>query len=361
MNGFAAWLRHPLVLPGLGMLLGISGILTIASSAFLREEPLYHAGRQLLFLLAGLLIYLSIARIPFRKIMELLPCIAGAGFLLLAGLPLAGMTVNGMRGWYDLGVVQFQPSEVIRGIILLWLASLAGENGYQDAREAAFFWLWSFAALGLILMQPDFGTGSVYAATVLLLFYLGNGSLRWLAGIFSGGVLALGVLILKRPYVLRRFAAFWDPGADPEGAGWHIRQFFLTVAHGGWFGAKMGNSWWSGAYLPLAHNDSAYAVIAETLGLLGGAVLSAGLALLCLVLGLRALAPERTLLERLYLGGAALMIAVQSLVHIGVNVGMLPPTGLTLPFFSYGGSAMIGIWLMLGIAGAMEQEKNDER
>ena len=330
------------LVPATAFLIALWGVLTITASQYETARPLFLAGRQLLFVLAGTAVMLTAARIPFSAHLRLRLIYAVPALLLLLLLPAAGIRINGMRGWYSLGDWSIQPSELGKGIWLLLIAA-AGLRWKPIA-------LWSMLWIVPILLQPDFGTAAVYIAGLFCVWYSGGG--RWKA-LCATGLLALvaaGVFLRYNAYAWRRLTAFWNPEASPRGAGWHIFQFQLAVAHGGWTGSKLGQTFWSSEYLPLAYNDSAYAAMAETLGFLGCAAVLAMYAFLYATLIRQAMRSELSDAARRYLIGTASLLAVQTLLHTGVNTGLLPPTGLTLPLISYGGSSLIGICLMLGIA-----------
>ena len=173
---------------------------------------------------------------------------------------------------------------------------------------------------------------------------------RYLTGVVAAAFVTAACFVATHPYAWRRIIGFCNPGADPEGSGWHVRQFALAAARGHWFGSKLGGAIWSNAYLPLPYNDSAFATLLETLGLVGAALL---LALYCgLLASLVALSrrPKLRPEAELFILGAAVLTALQLLLHVGVNLGLLPTTGLTLPLVSYGGSSLLGCCMLFGMA-----------
>lgn len=334
--------RTIFTIPALSCLIILWGILTITASQSGGQHPLYLAGKQFCFAVLGGALMLAVAKVPFEKHCRWRNFYAAVALLLLYLLPLAGVRVNGMQGWYSLGGFFLQPSELGKGIWLLMLAC-AGMRWKPMT-------LWSLAWIVPILFQPDLGTGAVYTAGLLCLWYSGGGKLKAAAAVLLAGLTAAGIFVCTNAYAWKRLTAFWDPEADPGGGGWHIRQFQMAIAHGGWTGAKLKQTFWSNEYLPLAYNDSAYAAMAETLGFAGCFAAMMMYAVLYLFLLRHALRQDLQQSARLYLAGAASLLAVQTLLHAGVNVGLLPPTGLTLPLISYGGSSLIGTLLMLGLA-----------
>jgi len=342
--------RTVFIVPGLAFLIALWGVLTITASQYETAHPLLLAGKQLVFVLAGTAVMLAAARIPFSLHLQLRMVYAVPALLLLLLLPVAGVRINGMCGWYSIGGCFLQPSELGKGVWLLLIAA-AGLRWRSVA-------LWSALWIVPILLQPDFGTAAVYIAGLLCVWFSGGG--RWKA-LCAAGTLALiaaVVFIRYNAYAWRRITAFWNPESSPRGAGWHIFQFQLAVAHGGWTGSKLGQAFWSSEYLPLAYNDSAYAAMAETLGFLGCAAVLVMYAILYAALIRQALRQDLSDAARRYLAGAASLLAVQTLLHTGVNTGLLPPTGLTMPLVSYGGSSLIGVCLMLGIAVSAARERS---
>ena len=342
-------LRPAVLIPVLTVLTGLWGVLTIAASQYGAASPLLLAGRQLVFLIVGVAVMLIAASIPFARHLEWRGFYLLAVMAALAGLPWHGVRVNGMGGWYEIGGFFLQPSELGKAVFLLVLAGaavspLAARRRFPLLGALALLWIVP------VLLQPDFGTAAVYLLTWGVLYFATGGSGKGVIAGCGAALLMLAGFIRLRPYAARRILMFLDPSLDPEGGGWHLRQLKLAIAQGGWTGSGMGRSVWSSSYLPLAYNDSAYAAMSETLGLLGTLPALAMLALLFWSLWRASRDPRRSDAAAVYLGGAAVLLAVQSLLHIGVNVGLLPPTGLTLPLVSYGGSSLVGTSLMFGLA-----------
>lgn len=352
--------KTPLIGPGMlvpmmTFLIGLWGLLTIVSSQSHAPEPFLLAGKQLMFLCFGLTVMWGASRVPFRFYCRNAWILMLTAFGLLLTLPLCGVRVNGMCGWFRLGSFLFQPTEPAKGIYLLTLVIAFSKLRSDNLR------FWGGALLTLvwllpILLQPDFGTAAIYLAVFVSLYFLSGGSWRNLVLLAAGGAGTTALFIWRHPYAWRRITGLFNPDLDPLGSGWHIRQFGLAIARGGWFGSKLGGAVWSNAYLPLAYNDSAYATMAETLGWCGAlpvwicfTVLIASLVMLAFRFGV-------TRQARLYLLGAAALVGIQTLVHISVNLCLLPTTGLTLPLISYGGSSLFGCCLLLGIALSAAEE-----
>ena len=336
---------------GAAFLLALFGVLTIISSQSAAPQPLYLAARQSCWAVVGFAVFWAASRVPFAWYRRHALPLAVAGIVLLLLLPLCGSRINGMRGWFRLGPFSVQPSEVVKAVYLLSIASIFSDKRrcgewriFGRAAATAAVWLLPLA------LQPDFGTSLIYAGAFLLLAWLAGAGWRPLGAVVLGGVITAAAAVLRHPYVMRRFGAFLNPGADPLGGGWHLRQMEMAIARGGFTGSKLGGAVWSNAYLPLPYNDSAFATMLETLGIAGMLLPAAFFVLLVWWLGVEARRGGRDDCARLYLAGSAALLGLQALVHISVNSGLMPATGLTLPFVSYGGSSMTGCFLMLGMA-----------
>ncbi len=339
-----------MAIPGMVFLLVVWGLLTIISAQSGENEPVGMATRQFLFAGMGAVVMVVAAGIPFQLHIRARWIYALILLGALVALPFCGVRINGMKGWFSLGNFLIQPSELAKPVFLLLLSVEATKPGKTLRQVAGAMAVLAAAVIIPIWIQPDFGTVMVYVLTLGALLILRGVAWRHAAWC-AAAVLAMGLLfVLTNPYAMRRLVGFLCPDADPTGSGWHIRQFQLAIAHGHWFGAKLGQAFWSNAYLPLAYNDSAYATMAETLGFIGTLPVPAFFVLLFYFLMYDAGREDLQAGARFYLAGAALMLAIQALIHISVNVGLLPPTGLTLPFISYGGSSMIGGCLIIGLA-----------
>lgn len=344
----AGVLNGAMAVSAITFLLGVWGLLTIASSLSSMPSSLLIV-RQFCSLAAGMAVMFVASRIPFGFYRRQVWLLGVLFFLPLLILPLAGVRVNGMCGWFRLGPLSLQPTEPAKGIFLLCvvvtLTALRSETlRFWGALAVAALWLIP------IFLQPDFGTAAIYLAGFAAVCFLAGVRWRELLIFCAGGATAAALFVWSHPYAWRRITGLFQPELDPLGSGWHIRQFELAIARGRFFGEKLGHAVWSNAYLPLAYNDSAFATMAETLGFFGTVPVYLGFTLL--IAALAVLANRFDLEEdaRLYILSAAALVGIQSLVHISVNLCLLPPTGLPLPLISYGGSSLIGCCLMLGIA-----------
>ena len=339
-------------------LLGLTGILTIASSQSAAATSLYFAMRQSGFLVLGMMIMLISSRISFDFWQKIaLPGI-GVFWLLLIYHLIWGKPINNMAGWLRFGSFTFQPTEAARGFFLLTLVWVLGYFKTERKRFPAavlFAALW----LGPIAIQPDFGMVAAYFVSFSVICFLSGISKRWMASIPLAVGFFWGLVTLKYPYVLRRLTGFLLPDTDPLGSGWHVRQFALAIARGGWIGSKHGGAMWSNAYLPFSYNDSAGAALLETVGLLGAAIPAVLFAIFILALAKMSLRPELDSSRKLVVAGAGVFAAVQMLLHMGINLTLIPPSGLVLPFISYGGSSLTGFCFLSGIALSAARSNKD--
>jgi cell division protein FtsW len=282
--------------------------------------------------------------------------LAGAlAVLALVLVPGVADRINGARRWIDLGPVSFQASELARLLLLIYLASYTVRHYQGLSTSLAGFarpMLIVLAASLLMLMEPDFGTTVLLLATSLGVLFLGGARLRDLgitSAIAGGGCVAL---IFSEPYRVDRVLNSWlNPFADQYDTGYQLVQSFIAIGSGTWFGAGLGEGVQKLHYLPEAHTDFIFAVLAEELGLVGATVVIALFALLvyrAFDLGRRAMANDMRF-HGLLAMGIGLMIGMQAAISIGVNNGTLPTKGLTLPLISYGRTSLVVTMFALGI------------
>ncbi len=275
--------------------------------------------------------------------------------LLLAVLvPGLGHVVNGSRRWLQVVGFNFQASEGARVLVLLFIAAYAvrRETELRTTFKGLFMPLLVLLGFALLLLaEPDFGAATVLVVTGFGLLFLAGAQLRWVAA-FTVGLGGLGALAVAfAPYRLRRLTGFLDPWADPYNTGFQLTQSLIAIGRGDWFGVGLGESVQKLFYLPEAHTDFLFAVLAEELGL-AGVVLTLGLflALVWRVFHIAQRASDAGLKFQSYVAASfGLWLGIQVCINIGVNMGALPTKGLTLPFMSYGRSSMFVaiIWLAI--------------
>jgi len=351
-------LDGPLILLALGIvLLGLVMVTSASITIAGRDgDPFAYLERQLLLVLIGAGLATLTFSIPTQRLEQwALPLLMVAGtLLLLVLLPGFGHVVNGSRRWLRFAGINFQVSEAARVLTLVYIASYAVR--FEPALRSGLAGLARPLALLacvalLLLLEPDFGAASVLFITGFGVLFLAGARLRYVLAMLlaAGGSMAL--LVMFSSYRMRRMTAFLDPWADPFNSGFQLTQSLIAIGRGEWFGVGLGASVQKLFYLPEAHTDFLFAVLAEELGLFGVAVTLAlflGLAWRAFVIARRAY--EAGLKFPSYLAsGFGLWLGVQSCINIGVNMGVLPTKGLTLPLMSYGRSSLIVTLAWLGI------------
>ena len=346
-------IRLDLVTIGLVMAILLLGLVMVTSASIsiaTREsgDAFMYLERQLVLTLAGTLG----AALVFCIRTELLekaavPLLIFAAVLLLAVLiPGIGHSVNGSRRWIRLLGFNFQASELVRVLVLVFIASYAVRRE-TELRTSFGGLLKPLALLALffllLLAEPDFGAATVLLLTGFGVLFVAGARLRDVFALGVIGGVALAVVAMSSSYRVRRLTAFLDPWADPFNTGFQLTQSLIAIGRGGWTGVGLGESVQKLFYLPEAHTDFLFAVLAEELGLLG-VVLTLGLflALVWRALFIARLAADAGLKFQSYLAaGFAIWLGLQAFINIGVNMGALPTKGLTLPFMSYGRSSLI--------------------
>lgn len=353
--------RYDPVLAALAITIAAFGLVMVASSSIAISEgqgsgPFYFLTRHAIFLAAGLAIAAVLMRTELkwfeqRSRLLLLLCFA---VLLMVYLPGIGRTVNGARRWVNLGLANFEAVEAVKLMLIVWLASYLAR--YRDDIQRG--WLAILKPLGiagalvvLLLAQPDFGSAMLLCAITGGMLLLGGASLTRLFAPVLAALPVIAWVAMSQSYRVRRLTTFMNPWADPFKDGFQLTQALIAVGRGEWFGVGLGGSVQKLFYLPEAHTDFILAVIAEELGFAGillVVALYAGFCGRCLQLGLRAAALRRHFAANCAFG-VALWISLQALVSIGVNLGLLPTKGLTLPLISSGGSSVLMTCAAVGL------------
>ena len=372
----AAGLRGPaewdFALLGVAALLGAVGLLgvysasiTVAAQEFSDAE--HYLQRQGMYLALGVLsgYFITQSRIVLWHRLAGFALLAAAALLVMVLVPGVGIEVNGASRWLGTAGLRVQPSELAKLAFLMFVAARLSEADTPELlRERMYVILGSLVIIGaLLLAEPDFGSLAVLAVTVAGLLFLYGA--RWLYFVALGGAggLALAVLAVASPYRVARLTSFLDPWGDPGGSGFQLIQSLIAFGSGGWFGVGLGSSVQKLFYLPEAHTDFLLAVLAEELGLF--AVL--GIIGLFTFLTARAFAIARRAAANgdgfaALLGyGLGLSLGVQAFVNLGVNMGVLPTKGLTLPLMSYGGTSLVVSCLQIALLLRIDHEQRMRR
>ncbi len=336
---------------------GVVMVFSASSSASLLEngDGLFYLKRTLMFGVFGLIALKLLSMQRLESLRNLTGAILVGAFALLLITKVMGSSANGAQRWLAFGPIQIQASEIAKISLMLYGAHLLAERPTmtRDLHGMMPFLLVAGAACGLIVLEPDLGTGMVTAFSVAALLIAAGAKIRHLAMI--AGALAVLVLIavLMEPYRMARLTSFIDPSADAAGAGFQGQQASIALGSGGFFGVGIGESVQKAFYLPEAHTDMIAAVIGEELGLIGISLL-VGLYMMLGYAGFRTAQTARDRYGRLLAAGLTAMILVQASINLFAVMGLAPLTGVTLPFVSYGNSSLIvtlaAVGLLLNIA-----------
>ena len=350
-----------------GILLGFGLIMLTSASMSVAEgstgRPFFFLVQQLLAVGVGILLALFVLRIP-TDIWERLapPLLVFALILLVAVLvPGVGREVNGSSRWLSVAGINLQVSEPARLLVLMYISGYAVRHR-DDLRAGILEFLRPmfivFVVCGLLLAEPDFGATVVMLLISMAVLFVAGTPLRFF--LLLCGVVAslLTILAVSAPYRLARLTGFTDPWSDPFGSGFQLTQSLIAIGSGEWFGVGLGNSVQKLFYLPEAHTDFVFAVIAEEFGVAGTAILiGLFVALVWRALCISMDAAERNRYFQAYLAfGIAVWQGAQVLINLGVNMGILPTKGLTLPLISYGRSSLIITLIALALLVRIDME-----
>jgi cell division protein FtsW len=349
--------RYDPWLVGVVLALACLGVVMVGSSSiYQNSDPFHYLSRHLVFLGIGVVLAIWAMRTELKTVerynhLLLLGCLV---LLLLVFVPGLGVSVKGAHRWINLGLSNFQVVEAVKVFFIVWLASYLVR--FRDEVNAT--WPAMLKPLGvavglvvLLLLQPDFGSSSLLLAITAGMLVLGGVNMPRMFGPVLVLLPLLAIVAIAEPYRMRRLTSFMDPWADPFGSGYQLTNALMAAGRGEWLGVGLGGSIQKLYYLPEAHTDFILAVIAEELGFIG----------VCVVIGLYALLTGRAFwiglkcveMRRHFPGyiafGIALWISLQSFVSIGVNLGLLPTKGLTLPLISSGGSSVLMTCLAMGL------------
>ncbi len=342
--------------------LALLGVVMVASSSIAIAEgagvsPFHYLTRHLIFLALGTLLGVGFALLPLPLMERHARLFLLLAVLLLVAvfLPGVGVRVNGAKRWLRLGLSNFQAVEAVKLFLIIWLASylVRFRADVQHSFKGTIKPLLVAGVIVLLLLkQPDFGSASLLLAIVLGMIWLGGARARDLFGLAAATMPVMAWAALSESYRVKRLTSFLDPWKDPFNDGFQLTQALIAIGRGEWFGVGLGGSIQKLFYLPEAHTDFILAVIGEELGLIGICAVVGLFALLCgrlFVLARRA--EERGLGFAANVGyGIAIWLSVQAVVSIGVNLGLLPTKGLTLPLISSGGSSLLMTCAAIGVA-----------
>lgn len=339
------------------LILGI-GLMMVYSASAVKAfhdfgDQFYFLKRQAIFAGLGLVSMLFLSRVNYslwKKTAPILLLIC-FGLLLLVLIPGIGNVRGGARSWLGIGSFGIQPSEFMKLAMVIFLAkwlSIEQQKITQFTKGLLPPLALVFVAFGLIMLQPDLGTGAVMVGASMILIFTAGARLAHLGGLAMIGVVGFVGLVIAAPYRLKRITFFLDPWADPLGGGYQIIQSLFAIGPGGLVGLGLGASRQKFSYLPEPQTDFIFSILAEELGFIGGATLIL-LFLIVIWRGVRTAISAPDTFGSLLAIGITSIIGVQVLINIGVVIGMMPVTGITLPLVSYGGSSLTLLLTALGI------------
>jgi len=344
-----------LVLLSMGIIMVFSASAVTAANNL--GDAFYFLKRQLTWAGLGLAGMGALMRMPYTIFRRLANPLLGVSLVLLVLVLIIGISAKGSSRWLGVGSLSFQPSEVIKLTMVIFLAARLAEDsrrlGSSFVRGLGPYLLLIFLVCGLILAQPDLGTAIAIAGTSYLLLVAAGAERNHLLVLFLAGLAVVALAIIIAPYRMARFTAFLNPWADPQGKGYQTIQSLLALGSGGPFGTGLGQGRQKLYYVPEEHTDFIFAILGEELGFIGTALVVAAFSLL-LWRGFRTAMKAPDAFGSLLAAGITIMITLQALINMGIVTGLLPVTGITLPLVSYGGSSLIftlaGIGILLNIS-----------
>ncbi len=358
-HNISHWLKHPapqalydrqLVWIALGLML--TGLIMVTSASFpvstrLTDQPFHFMFRHATFLLLALGASAVVLQVPLEQWFKRSHYLLWVSFALLIFVLVAGKSVNGASRWIPLGLFSLQPAEVAKLSLFIFM------SGYLVRRiEEVQSSLWGgftkpsivLLVFGVLLLaQPDLGTVIVMLVTIFGMLFIAGAQLTPFSGLLVLGLSGIGALIYFEPYRWRRVTSFLDPWEDPFGSGYQLTQSLMAFGRGEWFGQGLGNSIQKLEYLPEAHTDFVFAVLAEEIGFVGVVLVLT----LIFSLVLKAIYIGKRAFEQGEMFGGHLAFAIgiwfafQTMVNVGAASGIVPTKGLTLPLISYGGSSLV--------------------
>ncbi|WP_245623443.1 cell division protein FtsW [Catenovulum maritimum] len=350
----------------IALALATVGLVMVASASLpyaMREfnNPLHFVIRHVIYLFLSGFAAMAVLQIPISWWEKYNPYLLLVALFLLVSVLFIGKTVNGATRWLAIGPINIQAAEPAKLFFFVYLAGYLvrreqeiKENLKGFLKPLAVFFLLAI----MLLLQPDLGTVVVMFATTVGLLFLAGAKLIQFFSLFMTGISAIVALIILEPYRLRRVTSFMSPWEDPFGSGYQLTQSLMAYGRGDWFGTGLGNSIQKLDYLPEAHTDFVFAILAEEMGFFG---VSCVILAVFFLVGKTISLGKRTIEEEKYFAGylayaIGIWISFQSAVNIGASAGMLPTKGLTLPLVSYGGSSLITMSIAVALILRIDHE-----
>ncbi len=348
-----------IILSLFGLLMVYSASNVVAYEDF--KDSFYYFKRQGAFFVLGIILSFLVIRADLKNLKKyakyiFLVCLV---LLILVLIPGIGIVRGGARSWIGIGNFSIQPSEFIKLGLIMLLAKYLSDN-YQDIKKLKFFILILsiiVAVFLLIMLQPDFGTGLVIILSCIALLYISGAKKSFFFWLILLGIIGICALIISAPYRLERITAYLDPWSDPLGSGFQGIQSLFAITPGGLLGHGFNNSIQKHFFLPEPQNDFIFAIVVEEFGLLGGFLVL----LLYFIIIYRGMKISLSVEDNFYkflCAGIMISLAVQVFINVGVVIGLLPVTGITLPLFSYGGSSLLLSMISFSIVLSISKYQN---
>ncbi|MFI3307824.1 MAG: stage V sporulation protein E [Mycoplasmatota bacterium] len=340
------------------VILSVFGVVMIFSASYIWAEykysdPLKFVKNQGFFLIVGLMMMIMISKIDYKIYYKhakklLIFCIV---LLILVLIPGIGSVRNGSRSWFGIGSFGIQPSEFTKLALIIFISKYLSNDikKVKNIKKGILpILILTLFIFGLIMLQPDFGTGSILVMSIIGLLFISGVNLSFFKKIAILGAIGVTVLILIAPYRLERILSFLNPWEDPLGSGFQIIQSLYAIGPGGLFGLGFGNSIQKNFYLPEPQTDFIFAIISEEFGFLG-VVIVTSLFLTLIYRGFKISNRQNDLFAKFLSFAIIFQIGFQAILNLMVVVGLIPVTGVTLPFLSYGGSSLLITLASMGI------------
>ena len=338
------------------ILLSIFGLIMIYSSStvwasFKYNNPYKYVINQGIFLVIGIILMICISKIDYHIYEKysnkiLLFCLF---LLILVLIPGIGTVRNGSRSWFGIASFGIQPSEFTKLGLIIFTSKYLVNNDMKSFKKGLLpILIIVFIVFALIMLQPDFGTGTIIVMSIMGLLFIGGMNIGFISKSAIIGIVGIIILILIAPYRLQRILSFLDPWSDPLGSGFQIIQSLYAIGPGGLLGMGFGNSIQKHFYLPEPQTDFIFSIISEEFGFMGVFVISS-LFLTLIISGFMISKKQIDLFGKYLSYGITFQIAFQAILNLMVVVGLIPVTGVTLPFLSYGGSSLLITLCSIGI------------
>lgn len=338
------------------ILLSIFGLVMIYSSSsiwstYKFNDPYKYLKSQAIFLLLGYFIIYIISKIPYHIYKKysniiLLSCII---LLILVLIPGIGSIRNGSRSWFGIGSLGIQPSEFAKLGLIIFTSKYLSNNKIKDIKTSVLpILLVVFLIFALIMLQPDFGTGVIIVISIISLLFISGVNMNFFIKLGILGLIGIVILVIIAPYRMQRITSFLNPWSDPLGSGFQIIQSLYAIGPSGLLGTGLGNSIQKHFYLPEPQTDFIFSIISEELGFLGVIIIST-LFIIIIYRGFKISMNQEDKFSTYLSFGITFSIAFQAILNLMVVVGLIPVTGVTLPFLSYGGSSLLVSMLEIGI------------